>query len=322
MGLNLLQRLQRLAHRRVVRHAPRPVHPAVDPADLGPAADGRRGAPRREEGLPRGHVLGEPVQARLAAHLRRPLGPVLRRRARTRARSSACTSARRRRMLEIAPGAPIDVMITLTPLNTMQAATDLCGRPVLRKFPNLQFALSRGRHRLDPVLARAARLRVPAAPLLDRTRTSATQLPSQVARDHFSFCFISDRAGVDERDDDRRRHDHVGVRLPALRLDWPNSPESLAKQLDGVPDDEVAQDDPRERDADLPVRPVRAPAQGAEHRRRAAGRGTRLITVDRRHAAGVTRGAARARARRGPAGARPAPPPRRSPRPRRAPARR
>ncbi len=71
--------LQRLAHRRVVRHVPGPVHPAVDPADLGSAAHGGRGAARRQEGLPRGHVLGEPVQAGLAAHLRRPLGPVLRR---------------------------------------------------------------------------------------------------------------------------------------------------------------------------------------------------------------------------------------------------
>lgn len=47
-------------------------------------------------------------------------------------------------MIEMAPGAPIDVMITLTPLNTMNAATDLLWSPVLRKFPDLQFALSEG----------------------------------------------------------------------------------------------------------------------------------------------------------------------------------
>ena len=44
--------------------------------------------------------------------------------------------------IEIAPGAPIDIMITLTPLNTMEAATDLLWSQVLRKFPNLKFALS------------------------------------------------------------------------------------------------------------------------------------------------------------------------------------
>ncbi len=47
-------------------------------------------------------------------------------------------------MIAIAPGAPIDVMITLTPLNTMHAATDLMWSHVLRKFPDLQFALSEG----------------------------------------------------------------------------------------------------------------------------------------------------------------------------------
>ena len=56
-------------------------------------------------------------------------------------------------------------------------------------------------------------------------------LPSQVARDHFSFCFISDRAGVEQRDAIGVDKHHVGVRLPALRLDrgrtrpsrWPSS---------------------------------------------------------------------------------------------------
>ena len=45
------------------------------------------------------------------------------------------------------------------------------------------------------------------------------QLPSQVARDHFTFCFISDAAGVEARAPDRRRQHHLGVRLPALRLE-------------------------------------------------------------------------------------------------------
>ena len=63
-------------------------------------------------------------------------------------------------------------------------------------------------------------------------------LPSQVARDHFTFCFISDRAGVEQRD-------AIGIDSITWECDyphsdstWPNSPESVAKQLDGVPDDE------------------------------------------------------------------------------------
>ena len=69
--------VQRLAHRRVVRHLSGPVHAAGHRADLGPRAHGRRGAPGRGEGLPRGHVLREPHQARLPELPHRPLGPVL-----------------------------------------------------------------------------------------------------------------------------------------------------------------------------------------------------------------------------------------------------
>ena len=76
---------------------PGPVHPARAAADLGPGADGRRGAPRRGQGLPRGVVLGEPGEARLPEPPRRPLGPVLAGVRATRARSCACTSGRRRR---------------------------------------------------------------------------------------------------------------------------------------------------------------------------------------------------------------------------------
>ena len=44
--------LQRLAHRRVVRRAPGPVHPDGRPRDLGRRADRGRGPPLRGQGLP------------------------------------------------------------------------------------------------------------------------------------------------------------------------------------------------------------------------------------------------------------------------------
>ncbi len=71
--------------------------PLVDPADVGRRADGRRGAARRRQGLPRGHVLREPRAPRLPEHPLRPLGPVLRGVPRSSAPSCACTSGRRRR---------------------------------------------------------------------------------------------------------------------------------------------------------------------------------------------------------------------------------
>ncbi len=137
-------------------------------------------------------------------------------------------------MLELEPGAPIDIMITLTPLNTMNAATDLIWSQVLRKFPKLQFALSEGGtgwipywlERIDYVYQQHH---------FWTSQDFGDRLPSEVARDHFSYCFISDRVGVDERD-------KIGVDSMTWECDyphsdssWPNSPEAVAKQLDGVP---------------------------------------------------------------------------------------
>jgi predicted TIM-barrel fold metal-dependent hydrolase len=140
--------------------------------------------------------------------------------------------------IETAPGAPIDVMITLTPLNTMQAATDLLWSPVLRRFPELQFALSEGGTGWIPYWIE----RIDYVYQQHRFWTHQEfghKLPSEVAREHFTFCFISDRTGVDERH-------AIGIDSITWECDyphsdssWPHSPESLEKQLAGVPDDEV-----------------------------------------------------------------------------------
>jgi len=141
-------------------------------------------------------------------------------------------------MLGLKDGAPFDVLVTMTPLNSMSAATDLLWSNVLRKFPDLQFALSEGSigwlpywlERIDYVYQQHR---------FWTHQDFGDQLPSQVARDHFTFCFISDKAGVDQRH-------AVGIDnitwecdYPHSDSSWPHSPESVIKQLDGVPDDEV-----------------------------------------------------------------------------------
>ena len=158
---------------------------------------------RRQEGLPCGHVLGEPVQAGLAAHLRRPLGPVLRR---LRGRGHDHLPAHR---LVVdtdrdRSGAPIDIMITLTPLNTMEA-TDLLWSQVLRKFPNLKFALSEGGTGWLPYWLE----RIDYVYQQHRFWTGqdfGDALPSQVARDHFTFC-QRPRRRRRARGDRHRQHD-------------------------------------------------------------------------------------------------------------------
>ena len=141
-------------------------------------------------------------------------------------------------VLALEPGAPIDIMITLTPLNTMHAATDLVWSPVLRKYPNLKFALSEGGTGWIPYWLER----------IDYTyqqhhywtgQDFGGKLPSEVAREHFSFCFISDRNGIDDRH-------KIGVDSITWECDyphsdstWPTSPEALEKQFEGVPVDEV-----------------------------------------------------------------------------------
>ena len=141
--------------------------------------------------------------------------------------------------LALAPGAPIDVMITLTPLNTMHAATDLIWSQVLRKFPKLQFALSEGGTGWVPYWLE----RIDYTYQQHRFWTGqdfGDQLPSQVALDHFSFCFISDRAGVEDRD--RIGVDNITWECDYPHSDstWPHSPETLAKQLGGADEASIA----------------------------------------------------------------------------------
>src|SRR5205807_1252418 len=63
--------------------------------------------------------------------------------------------------------------------------------------------------------------------------------PSQVARDHFTFCFISDRAGVEDRHAIGIGNITWECDYPHSDSSWPHSPESVIKQLDGVPDHEI-----------------------------------------------------------------------------------
>jgi predicted TIM-barrel fold metal-dependent hydrolase len=123
-------------------------------------------------------------------------------------------------------------MITMTPLNAMSAATDLLWSPVLRKFPDLKFALSEGSIGWLPYWLE----RVDYVYQQHRFWTHqefGDQLPSQVARDHFTFCFISDPAGIAARD--RIGVDNITWECdyPHSDSSWPYSPESVMKQFDG-----------------------------------------------------------------------------------------
>jgi predicted TIM-barrel fold metal-dependent hydrolase len=137
-----------------------------------------------------------------------------------------------------AEDAPMDVLITLSPINLVQAATDLIWSQVFRKFPSFKVAMSEGGIGWIPYF-------------LDRIdyvyehhqawtgQDFGDKLPSQLFRERVITCFIDDPAGVKMRDD-------IGIDTITWECDyphsdctWPTSPERLMKSLDGVSDDDI-----------------------------------------------------------------------------------
>jgi predicted TIM-barrel fold metal-dependent hydrolase len=137
-----------------------------------------------------------------------------------------------------APDAPIDVMITLQPMNICSAASDLLWSRVLKSFPDIRIALSEGGTGWIPYFLDR----------IDRTydmhrgwtgQDFGDKLPSEVFRQHFLTCFISDPIGL------QLRH-QIGMDNIAWECDyphsdssWPNAPEELAQVAVDVPDDEL-----------------------------------------------------------------------------------
>ncbi len=136
---------------------------------------------------------------------------------------------------------PPDVMITLQPMNIQSAAADLLWSRVLRKFPALRVALSEGGTGWIPYfLERVDRT-------FDMHRAWTLQdfggkLPSEVFREHFLTCFISDPVGVALRES-------IGIDNIAWEADyphsdsmWPDAPEELGRVFDakGVAQEEIS----------------------------------------------------------------------------------
>jgi len=132
-----------------------------------------------------------------------------------------------------APDAPMDVLITLTPMNIVQAAADLIWSPVLRKFGELKVALSEGGigwipyllERLDYNYERHHRW---------TGQDFGDKLPSQVFNEHVITCFIDDHFGVASRAYLEMDNVCWECDYPHSDSTWPTAPETFMKQMDGV----------------------------------------------------------------------------------------
>jgi predicted TIM-barrel fold metal-dependent hydrolase len=134
--------------------------------------------------------------------------------------------------------APINVMITLQPVNIVQAAADLVWSRVLREFP-VDIALSEGGIGWIPYFLERADYVYQHHRAWTGLDLGGDRLPSHLFRERIITCFIDDAFGV------KNRHD-VGLDRITWECDyphsdstWPQSPELVMKQMHGVPDAEV-----------------------------------------------------------------------------------
>ena len=117
-----------------------------------------------------------------------------------------------------APDAPMDVMITLQPMNICMAAADLVWSRVFKEYKDLKVALSEGGTGWIPYFLDR----------LDRTydmhhlwtgQDFGKELPSDIFRRHILTCFIADPVGVNLRND-------IGIDNICWEQDYPHSDSS------------------------------------------------------------------------------------------------
>jgi len=139
-----------------------------------------------------------------------------------------------------APNAPMDVMITLQPMNICMAAADLVWSRVFKEYKDIKVALSEGGTGWIPYFLDR----------LDRTydmhhlwtgQDFGKEMPSDIFRRHILTCFIADPVGVN------LRHD-IGIDnicweqdYPHSDSSWPEAPEEFAAVCEkySVPDGDI-----------------------------------------------------------------------------------
>ena len=115
--------------------------------------------------------------------------------------------------------APVDVMITTTPISIMSCAADLLWSPVLRKYPDLKIALSEGGIGWIPFLLEAVDHSFEAARVQDE-HPEFEMRPSEYFRRQVYACYWFEETASS------RLLDKVGVDNIMFETDFPH-PTSL-----------------------------------------------------------------------------------------------
>ncbi|HEV8296386.1 MAG TPA: amidohydrolase family protein, partial [Acidimicrobiales bacterium] len=134
--------------------------------------------------------------------------------------------------------APVCANLTFTQMTSMMAATVWSHSPVFHKFPDLRVSLSEGGIGWVPYLYdRWSHIRNWHGPWAGVDLSSPG--PVELFHEHFYLCFIDDPLGIELRE-------RIGVHRIMWECDyphpdstWPESPEWLAKNLEGCTPSEV-----------------------------------------------------------------------------------
>ncbi|MBQ0794847.1 amidohydrolase family protein [Zhongshania sp.] len=132
---------------------------------------------------------------------------------------------------------PVDVMIANMPVSLYATATDLTFSPILRKFPDIRFALSEGGvgwiphflERIDYVHER-------------HTWTNQDfggMKPSELFKKHVYTCFIDDKVGIKVRHDAGLSKMTWECDYPHSDSTWPKAPETLWPSIKDIPAAEI-----------------------------------------------------------------------------------
>jgi predicted TIM-barrel fold metal-dependent hydrolase len=136
------------------------------------------------------------------------------------------------------PDAPTEVIYSLSPINLIEAATDVLWSPIFRKFPALRVALSEGGIGWIPYFLE----RVDYIYRHTRHWTGTDlggRLPSEVFNEHVIVCFIDDAVGIETRHHLNIDNITWECDYPHSDTTWPRAPEVLMASLAGCSDEEI-----------------------------------------------------------------------------------
>jgi predicted TIM-barrel fold metal-dependent hydrolase len=131
-----------------------------------------------------------------------------------------------------APDAPLDVMITLQPMNMCLAAADLLWSRVFKQFPGVRIALSEGGIGWIPYFLDRIDRSYETHRHWTHQDVGPALRPSDVFRRHVLTCFVTDPMGLALRDE-------IGIGnicweqdYPHSESPWPQAPEDLWHQAE------------------------------------------------------------------------------------------